>query len=157
MGYALQPLLKIRLMRENRAGVELSAARQAREAAETALEARRKELALYEETREERRDRIYAAIIGQPISRDRLDIASEGVARIDAEGALKADNVKRAEQDVKERADREADARNNLNLATKDRMKIDEHRQVWVAEEAAAQEFREEIELEDFTGRKQEI
>ena len=121
------------------------------------MEARRKELALYEETREERRDRIYAAIIGQPISRDRLDIASEGVARIDAEGALRADNVKRAEQDVKERADKEAEARNNLNLATKDRMKIDEHRQVWVAEEAAEQEFREEIELEDFTGRKQEI
>ena len=157
MGYALQPLLKIRLMRENRAGVELVAARQAREEAESALEARRKELADYEETREERRDRIYASIIGQTVSRDRIDLAAEGVARIDAEGALKVDNVKRAEQDVKERAEQEAGARDRLNLATKERMKIDEHRQVWVVAEAAEQELRAESELEDFTGRKQEI
>ena len=157
MGYALQPLLRIRLMRENRAGVELVAARQAREDAETKLEARRSELALYEKTREERRDRIYDAIIGRPISRDRLDLASEGVARIDAEGALRVDNVKRAEQDVKERVEQEAGARSRLNFATKERMKIDEHRQVWVAADAAEQEFRAENELEDFMIRKQEI
>ena len=48
-------------------------------------------------------------------------------------------------------------ARANLNLATKNRMKIDEHRAVWLAEEAKAQESRAEGELEDFTVRKDEI
>ena len=105
MAYILQPLLKIRLMREDRASGELTAARQAREAAEEVLEARRQDLVRYEETREERRDRIYDAIIGQTVSRDRLDLAAEGVARIDEEGALKADNVKRAEADVRTRAE----------------------------------------------------
>ncbi len=157
MSYFLQPLLKIRLMREERASGELTAARQAREAAETALEARRNDLARYEETREERRDRIYAAIIGQPVSRDRIDLAAEGVARIDEEGTLKADNVKRAEAELRKCVEQESEARSRFNLATKERMKIDEHRSAWVAEDAAEQERRAEGEMEDFTGRKVEI
>ena len=157
MAYVLQPLLRIRQMREDRATGELSVARRERAAAEAALEARRKDLARYEETKEERRDRIYDAIMGCPVDRDQIDLAAEGVARIDEEGVLKADNVKRAEADVKTCMDREGAARQMLNLATKERMKIDEHRAVWLAEEAAEQEAKAEGELEDFTVRKQEI
>ena len=144
-------------MREDRATGELSVARRERAAAEAALEERRKDLARYEETKEERRDRIYDAIMGRPVDRDQIDLAAEGVARIDEEGVLKADNVKRAEADVKTCMDREGAARQMLNLATKERMKIDEHRAVWLAEEAAEQEAKAEGELEDFTVRKQEI
>ena len=144
-------------MREDRATGELSVARRERAAAEAALEERRKDLAHYEETKEERRDRIYDAIMGRPVDRDQIDLAAEGVARIDQEGVLKADNVKRAEADVKTCADRESTARQMLNLATKERMKIDEHRAVWLSEEAAEQEAKAEGELEDFTVRKQEI
>ena len=157
MSYILQPLLRIRQMREDRATGELSVARRERAAAEAALEERRKDLARYEETKEERRDRIYDAIMGRPVDRDQIDLAAEGVARIDEEGVLKADNVKRAEADVKTCMDREGAARQMLNLATKERMKIDEHRAVWLAEEAAEQEAKAEGELEDFTVRKQEI
>ena len=157
MAYVLQPLLRIRQMREDRATGELSVARRERAAAEAALEERRKDLARYEETKEERRDRIYDAIMGRPVDRDQIDLAAEGVARIDQEGVLKADNVKRAEADVKTCADRESTARQMLNLATKERMKIDEHRAVWLFEEAAEQEAKAEGELEDFTVRKQEI
>ena len=145
MAYALQPLLRIRMMREDRASGELVAAKRALASAEESLAARRRDLAAYEETREERRDRIYAAIMGRAVSREQLDLANEGVARIDEEGVLKADNVKRAE------------ARANLNLATKNRMKINEHKSVWLAEEAREQEARAEGELEDFTVRKDEI
>ena len=96
MSYTLQPLLRIRTMREDRASGELVAARRAVAAAESALDARRQELSSYEETKEARRDRIYDAIMGREVSREQLDIANEGVARIDEEGVLKADNVKRA-------------------------------------------------------------
>ena len=84
-------------------------------------------------------------------------MASEGVSRIDEEGVLKADNVKRAEQERKQREEAADAARRNLNVATKNRMKIDEHRAVWVREDALAQEARAEGELEDFTVRKEEI
>ena len=157
MPYTLQPLLRIRLMREDRASGELVAARQAREAAEDALAARKRDYEEYQETREERRDRIYAAIIGQTVSKDRIDLASEGVARIDEEGALKLDNVKRAESELKEKVSLETEARGRYNLAIKERMKIDEHKSIWLAADAAEQEYRAESELEDFTVRKESI
>ena len=115
------------------------------------------ELAEYEATREERRDRIYATVIGRTVSREQLDMASEGVARIDEEGALKADNVSRAEAERKAREEAAETARENLNVATKNRMKIEEHRATWLADDAKAQDARAEGELEDFTVRKEEI
>ena len=144
-------------MREDRATGELTAARQALAAAEEALVARRRELADYEATREERRDRIYATVMGRAVSREQLDMATEGVARIDEEGALKMDNVARAETMRQTREEAADAARVNLNIAIKNRMKIDEHRAVWVADETKAQEARAEGELEDFTVRKEEI
>ena len=157
MSYLLQPLLRIRTMREDRASGELSAARRELASAEAALEARRRDLAAYEETKEERRDRIYDAIMGRAVSREQIDLANAGVARIDEEGALKADNVARAEAERKKREEAAAAARRNLFLATKDRMKIDEHKGIWLAVEAAEEEHRAEGELEDFVVRKLEI
>ena len=157
MAYILQPLLRIRTMREDRASGELVAAKRALAAAEESLAARRRDLSVYEETKEERRDRIYATIMGRAVSREQIDLANEGVARIDEEGVLKADNVKRAEGEVREKTAAADAARAGLNLATKNRMKIDEHRAVWQAEEEQVQEARAEGELEDFTVRKEEI
>jgi len=144
-------------MREDRATGELTAARQALAVAKEALAARQRDLAEWENTKEERRDRIYDAIIGRNVSRDQIDLATEGVSRIDEEGVLKADNVKRAEGIVKEKTDAAEVAKANLTIATRNRMKIDEHRAVWLAEDAAAQEARAEGELEDFVVRKEEV
>jgi len=157
MPYTLQPLLRIRTMREDRASGELVAAKRNLAQAEEALAARQHDLEEWEKTKEERRDRIYDAIIGREVSRDQIDMANEGVARIDEEGVLKADNVKRAEGEVREKESVADAARANLNLAIKNRMKIDEHKSVWLAEEAKEQEARAEGELEDFTVRKEEI
>ena len=144
-------------MREDRATGELSAARRDLAAAEAALEARRRDLAAYEETKEARRDRIYDAIMGRTLSREQIDLANAGVARIDEEGALKVDNVARAEGERKKREEATDAARRNLTLATKNRMKIDEHKSIWLAADAAEQELRAEGELEDFIVRKLEI
>ena len=156
MGYELQSLLRIRFMREDRASSELTAARQAVALAQEALDARKRELAEYARTREERRDRIYATVMGRPVSREQLDLVQEGVARIDEEGALKADNVTRAHGDLKTREEAAAVAHGNFIAASKDRMKIDEHKAEWLIRDAKEQEARAECELEDFIGRKQE-
>lgn len=157
MAYALQPLVRIRTMREDRAQVELVAARRELAAAEAAVAARRRDLATWEATKDARRDRIYATVMGRPVSRDQLDLANEGVARIDEEGALKADNVVRAEAERRARAEAADAARAKLNRMTKDRMKIDEHKAAWTVEDARAQELRAEGELEDFNVRKEEV
>ncbi len=157
MSYALQSLLDIRLMREDKASGELTAARQAVRTAEAALSDRRRELADFERTREQRRDRIYDAIMGRPVSRDQIDLAQEGIARIDEEGALKNDNVLRAESELKARESDAETAHSLFVAASKNRMKIDEHRAAWLTEEAREEEHRVEGELEDFTGRKQNL
>ena len=87
---------------------------------------------------------------------DDLDKAREGVARIDEEGALKADNVARAEGVLHEKEAASAAAQGALNLAIKNRMKIEEHRADWIRENLKEQERHAEFELEDFTGRKQD-
>ena len=156
MPYALQPMLRIRVRREDRAATELVAARTAEREAERVLEARKEELAEYERTKEERRDRVYDAVMGRPCTMDDLDKAREGVARIDEEGILKADNVSRAEGVLHEKEEASAAAQSALNLAIKNRMKIEEHRQQWVEQDRKEQERLEDIELEDFTGRKQD-
>ena len=157
MAYLLQPLLRIRAMREDRAAGELTAARRAVRTAQDALNERKLELEDYLQTKDARRDRIYDAIIGHAVSREQIDLANEGVARIDEEGVLKEDNVRRAENELKEKERAEDAARAAFSLATKNRMKIDEHKAVWLAEDAAEQERREEGELEDFIVRKLEI
>jgi len=157
MSYALQPLLNIRLMREDRASGELTAARQAAREAATAVADRKKELADYESTREERRDRIYDAIMGRAVTREQIDLAQEGVARIDEEGAIRLDNVHRAEGELKKKEEAAEVARAAFVFASKNRAKIEEHRTVWSIADAKEQEQRAEGELEDFVGRKQDI
>ena len=154
MAYALESLVKIRVRREDAARGELVAAQLKVAEAENALEERKNDLFEYERTKEERRDRIYAAVIGRTVSADDLALAREGVSRIDEEGSLKADNVIRAEGVLKDRQNEAAAAREGFVLATKNRMKIDEHRESHLREQAAWEELRQEIELEDFTGKK---
>ena len=92
-------MLRIRVRREDRAATELTAARTAEREAERALEARKEELAEYERTKEERRDRVYETVMGKPVSREALDLVQEGVAKIDREGAERADAVVRADEE----------------------------------------------------------
>lgn len=154
MAYVLDNLMKIRIRREDAARSELTAARLREQEAQKELEARKEELRLYEQTKEERRDRIYEAILGRAVGADELELAREGISRIDEEGNLKADNIVRAEGVVRERQKEVDRAREGFVFATKNRMKIDEHRNNWLSAEAAQEEYRQETELEDFTGKK---
>jgi hypothetical protein len=141
-------------MREDRAATELTAARREVSRAQERLSQRKRDLEEYEATKEARRDRIYEAVIGRAVSMEDLDLAREGVARIDEEGLLKADNVVQAEADLQKCRNNAETSRQAFVSASKNRMKITEHRSIWEAEEAAEAERRSEMELEDFTGKK---
>ena len=154
MAYALESMLRIRTMREDRAASELTAARREVARAEARLSGRKAELAEYEATKEERRERIFAAVIGRAVTMDDLDRAREGIARIDEEGALKADNVLQAQLQLDDCRKEAEKTHRAFVAASKNRVKITEHKSVWIAEEDAAGEFRQEAELEDFTGKK---
>ena len=153
-GYALESMLRIRTMREDRAAAELTAARRGVELAKARLSEREAELAAYETEKEARRERIYDAVIGRTVTMDDLERAREGVARIDEEGALKADTVAQARTELDRSREAAEKTRRFFVAASKSRMKISEHRSMWLAEETAAGQYRQEAELEDFTGKK---
>lgn len=154
MAYGLEQLLVIRNRREDRARGELQTARQAVSKAEVELENQRAALAKYEETKDARRDRIYEMIIGQHLKREDLELAREGIARIDEEGILKADNVVRAKEVLVQTQAKAEEAKAAYIVTAKAQSKIKEHKAEWQRDEDREMEYRQDIELEDFTGKK---
>ena len=154
MAYALQSMLKIRVMREDRASAALSAARHARVEAERRRDERLADLAKYEESVEKRRDAIFDTVIGKTVTKDGLDRMQEGIAAIDSEGSLLRNNVREAESVVEEKSGLEKEAHGAYNAAQKNRMKIEEHRKIWEEGKRREAEHRAEAELEDFVGVK---
>ena len=154
MGYALESMRKIRTMREERAGTELTGARRARAAAERERDEKAEARAQFEATKDVRRDRIYAAVMGRRVTRDDLDRAREAVTRIDEEGML-LEEAERAAQATLETRDREADAAKvRYVAAARNKAKIEQHRHAWEEEDRRLQELRADMELEAFTGRR---
>ena len=154
MSYTLQPLLRIRVMREDRAGKDLVAARHAREAAQTELDARKRKLHAYAQTKEVRRDRVFDTIIGRPVPRDEIDRVRTAISQIDEEGVLLTDGVRRAEADLETKEQETDKAHGRFVAAVKERAKVSQHREIWMEEDRRMQELRADAEMEEFTGRK---
>lgn len=155
MAYALQSMLRIREMREDKAQTALTVARRIREDAESRRDDRKTDLAKYEETRDERRDAVFDAVMGKVVTMENIEVMQESVARIDEEGVLLRDNLRQAEGVVTEKTDLETQAHDAYNAAQKNKMKIEEHRAMWEEEDRKEREYRADAEMEDFTGRKQ--
>ena len=154
MAYALESMLRIRVMREDRAGKDLVAARHAREAAQTELDARKRKLHAYAQTKEERRDRVFDTIIGRPVPRDEIDRVRTAISQIDEEGVLLTDGVRRAEADLETKEQETEKAHGRFIAAVKERAKVSQHKEIWAEEDRRMQEMRADAEMEEFTGRK---
>ena len=154
MAYALESMLRIRVMCEDRAGKDLVAARHAREAAQTELDARKRKLHAYAQTKEVRRDRVFDTIIGRPVPRDEIDRVRTAISQIDEEGVLLTDGVRRAEADLETKEQETDKAHGRFVAAVKERAKVSQHREIWMEEDRRMQELRADAEMEEFTGRK---
>jgi len=154
MSYALQSMLRIRVMREDRAAAELTGARRARAAAEAERDERRKARAAFDESKEERRDRVYDAVMGRVVKTDELDRARAAVTRIDEESFLLAEAERQAQDDLAKRSDEESASRVRYVAASRKKAKIEQHRLAWMEEDRRIQEQAEDAEMEEFTGRR---
>ena len=154
MAYALESMLRFRVMREDRAGKDLVAARHAREVAQVELDARKRKLDDYAQTKDERRDRVFETILMRPVPRDEIDRVRSAISQIDEEGVLLTDGVRRAEADL-ETMELETDkAHGRFVAAVKERAKVSQHKEIWMEEDRRMQELRADAEMEEFTGRK---
>jgi len=154
MAYALNSMLKIRAMREDRAATELTGARRARTAAEEVRDERRKTLDDFNETKEERRDTVYDAVIGRVVTMDDLDRARAAVTKIDEEGMLLEEAERKAEEDLEKKEELAESAHVRFVAASKKKAKIDQHKLAWEEEDRLQQERAADAEMEEFTGRK---
>ena len=154
MAYALESMLRIRVMREDRAGKDLVTARHAREAAQTELDARRQKLHSYSLTKEERRDRVFDTIMGRAVPRDEIDLVRTAISQIDEEGVLLTDGVRRAEADLETKEQEAEKVHGRFISALKERAKVSQHKEIWMEEDRRIQELRADAEMEEFTGRK---
>lgn len=148
--YALQSMLNIRLMREDRAQADLIAAKAVRSEAERELGRRAEDRLAFERTKEERRDRVYDAVIGRTVKMDELDRVRTAVSRIDEEGVLLAEAERKAEIVFKEKDAAAESARVGLALATRNRTKIEQHRAVWEEEDRRMRERLADAEMDEF-------
>lgn len=154
MAYALESMLKIRSMREDRTQSELAQARSAKHVAEKALEARVEAIIEYETTKDERRDKVYAMVMGKVVSMDELDNIRAAISQIDEEGVLLVEAERRAKEEVQAKDRAVEAARLNYVEAVKEKTKFVEHRRAWEAEERLKEELAADREMEDFVGVK---
>ena len=136
MAYALQSMLKIRGMREERAQTELAAARSARAQAQHELEKKIEERKKFDETKEERRDKIFDTVMGRVVTMTDLDNVRSAVSGIDEQGMLLEEAEHKAEHVLEEREAETEVARGRFAAASKDLAKIVEHKSVWEEEYA---------------------
>jgi len=154
MAYALQSMLKIRGMREDRAQTALAVARHARDIAERALEERREKTRAYDATKEPRRDKVYAAVLGRVVSRQDLELAREAVTRIDEESMLLHQDEEHAAEEHRAKERMADEAHGVYVAAAKEKAKIEEHRKLWEEEDNKQREALADAEMEEFAGRK---
>ena len=154
MAYALNDMLKIRAMREDRAGTELTGARRARAAAERVRDERAETRRRFDATKDERRERVYDAVMGRVVSMDDLDRARAAVTRIDEEAMLLAEAERQAQDELTKRDQAAEAAHVRFVAASRKKAKIDQHRLAWELEDRRMQEMRADAEMDEFTGRR---
>ena len=150
MAYALQSMLKIREMREDRAQAELVGAKAVRAQAEQELLKCSDRRLQYDAEKEARRDRVYEAVIGRTVKMDDLDRARDAVTQIDEEGILLMRAEHQAEDVFKQKDAAAEKARVLLAAATRNKEKITLHRQVWEEEDRRQREMLADAEMDEF-------
>ena len=150
MPYALNDLLKLRERREDTREQELQKAREHQRQMEEAYRQAKQRSDDFEKTRPEKIEHLYRAVLGQVVQRERLDRLKEAVAAIDAEALTLRRNAEEALRRSEEAAAAAETARAAYQMAVKNVVKLETHRDAWKQEAAVEEERNEEREQEDF-------
>ena len=149
MPYPLQPLLSVRAFRENKANAVLQAAQAALLEARAQLEDRRAELERYALWLPEEKERRYADIMGQSLSLTDLENFKAGLAHLEAGVFEREEEVLKAEKTVADHEILVQEALSVLRSATKEKLKIESHKDIWDEEWAREAQRAADLELED--------
>jgi type III secretion protein O len=154
MPYPLAALLRVRKLRESNALSAVKNAETALEKARQTLAAKKKELENYALWWPEEEERRYGEILFQKLSLHAMDDFKDGLNQLRLGETLRREEVVRAEAGAAQAEKAALAARQNLLEARKSERKIDAHRAIWLGERATEAMRLEDLEMEDFKGKK---
>ena len=147
--YVLEPLLDIRKKREDDLQQQLIKARNDLQMAEEARDKAKQDLEDYVADMPEKKARLYATVMNIVVKREQLDKLKEALADLERQRLVLAEKLEKAEQNVVQAQQTLEQTQKNLLAATKNKMKLDTHKDIWLEEEKRIEAENEEKELED--------
>lgn len=152
--YPLEPLLYIRITRENVAEENLTKARHHLQEMIEKVKKKEKELEDYTKWRVEEEGRLYKELFKKKVKKIDLDEVKVKVSNLRNK---ELDYVQARDNAIDEREAAKANLENAKILyhqAIFNRKKIDEHKNIWTDEWNKEQERLADLEMEEFTGSK---
>jgi len=148
--YPLQSLLSVRLFREEGAKNAVRAAERRAAEARAEMDKRRQELERYRHWRPKEENRLYDAIMGQPLSLEDMATFRASLTALAEAEEERVQAVTEAQTIVVQREQEVTAARKAVATARREAAKIEAHRDIWLAEARKEAERLEDVELEEF-------
>lgn len=150
--YPLAAMLRVRGLHEEQAKREARAAEERLHEAQVVRDGRAAELERYRVWRPEEEERRYAAIWGENLSAGQLGEFRDGLARLAQGEVERQQQVHEAEALVHECEGAVETARQAVVLARRASMKLEEHRDIWMAAMRKEEERLADLEMEEARG-----
>jgi flagellar biosynthesis chaperone FliJ len=147
--YVLDKLLDIRKKREDELTQQLAKARSDLQIAEEQCEEAKRNLDDFVADMPEKKARLYATVMNIVVKREQLDKLKEALADLERQKLALAEKLEQARLQMEEARRTLEQTQKNLLLATKNTMKLDNHKDAWLQEEKRIEIENEEKELED--------
>ena len=147
--YVLEQLLDIRKKRADELAQQVVKARTDLQTAEETRDKAKQDLEDYVREMPEKKARLYATVMNVIVKREQLDKMKEALAELERQRLVLAEKLEQAEQNVVKAQQMLEQAQKNLLAATKNKMKLDTHKDIWLEEEKRIEAENAEKELED--------
>lgn len=154
--YPLADLLRVRLLREDKALEEITIAQRKLDDAIRYLKEQEDTLKSFKRFRQSEEIRLYNSIMKQIVKQEKVDEVKAEVARLRLEELAYIEKVKQAEKDLEQAKQNLEQAKIDYQNAIKSRQKIDEHKAIWKEAALKEEEFNVEKEMEDFRTKPRE-
>lgn len=151
--YILADILRVRKLRLDKAERELQQAKRLLNEAKENVNKAKKSLEDYKVFIEEETERLYNNIIKKQVHRGAVDDLHYELQALKNRLVDYEKNVENAVAEVLKAEQNCVEKRKLLDIANKNIEKLNSHKETWMAEALKLEEFNEDKELEEFTGK----
>jgi F0F1-type ATP synthase membrane subunit b/b' len=155
MKYVLEDLLRVRILRKDRASDALLKAKRALAEAKKFHEQQKAKLEHFIEQKPRFIKNIYDKLFKQKqFKRNYMDLIAFKVGKLNERESKLAIEVQKAQNLVEQAAKKVEQCKQDLSRATVEQNKIEEHKVTWKEEMLVLEEIHQDKELEDFKVKK---